>query len=568
MADEQDTQSNRPKLQVQQQGVAEKFAQKMQKMAQDTTEQLAAQKAASLGLEYIDLRRFPVSPEALKMIDEANAKEMQVVAFYRDPDSFRIAAVNPDAPEIKELLYQLEERHHSKGGMYVMSAQSLEKVLVLYNTIPKIKEVSHDVKIDEDMMKRFREEITSFEKLQGKVNEVNVTDFVAVVLASAVNMNASDVHIEAEKDGIAVRLRLDGILQEAATVERERWHRIVSRIKLLSGLKINITDKPQDGRYTILIDGQEIDVRVSTIPTAFGESVVMRLLRPLTEGMALESMGVTDQALVNLQTAVARPNGMIITTGPTGSGKTTTLYTILRHLNQPDVKIITLEDPIEYKLEGISQSQIDGTQGYTFAKGLRSILRQDPDIVLVGEIRDLETAEIAIQASLTGHLLLSTIHTNSAPGAIARFVSMGVKSFLLSPALNLIMGQRLVRRLCEQCKQPTTPTPEQLEKVNQMISEINPASGVQVDIDGATWFTSTEKGCETCDGIGYKGRMGIFEVMVMSDAVKDAITNNDVAEHHLMQIAIADGMVPMVTDGVVKASKGITSLDEVFRVAV
>ena len=278
-------------------------------------------------------------------------------------------------------------------------------------------------------------------------------------------LGSSDVHIEAEEKGIAVRFRVDGILQEVALLDREQWKRIINRIKLIASLKMNVTDQAQDGRFSIFQKNKTIDVRTSTIPTSYGESVVMRLLNPDSISLAFEELGFRAPMLKKLQKEVEKPNGMIITTGPTGSGKTTTLYAILKKLNTKDVKIITLEDPVEYKVEGLNQSQIDYSKDYTFAKGLRSILRQDPDIVMVGEIRDLDTAEIAIQAALTGHVMLSTIHTNDAAGAIPRFLSMGVKPFLLAPALNAIMGQRLVRKICKDCKEEMTLDAETLELV-------------------------------------------------------------------------------------------------------
>ena len=570
MPDDQSPQlsGSHPVLQVQQDGVAEKFAKKMDAMQKDTTEQLAASHAATLNLPYIDLRKFPIAPEAIMLIPEKVARQLQVVCFYRDADSFRLAAVVPEDERVKELMYQLQERHHAQSGLYGMSSTSLEQAMLRYAAVPVVKEVSHDVTIDAETLQVFRDEVKDFASLQTKIAEINVTDFVALVLAAAVNNSASDIHIEAEKENIAVRYRLDGVLQDVASVDQEKWNRIISRVKLLSGLKINVADKPQDGRFTIVIDGTEIDVRVSSIPTAFGESVVMRLLKPLAEKMEIAMLGLQPRPLAILQDAISKPNGMIITTGPTGSGKTTTLYTVLQQLNTPEVKIITLEDPIEYKLEGIAQSQIESGKEYTFAKGLKSILRQDPDIVLVGEIRELETAEIAIQASLTGHLLLSTIHTNSAPGAIARFLSIGVKPFLLAPSLNIVMGQRLVRRLCDQCKRPVTPDEKTLSKVQEHIAALTPASETTFSMESATWFGPGGSNCEACGGVGYKGRLGIFEIMQMTDAIKDAISGDQVAEHQLAQIAMNDGMVPMVTDGIFKAAQGITSLDEVFRVAV
>ena len=344
---EDQAQSGRPVLHIQDEKTAEKFDDKMKKIAGDTGEKIAAGKAATLGLEYIDLRRFPIVPDALSMIPEEEAKKVGAVCFFRDADSYRIAALDPTSKEVEDAMYQVEERYHIKGVKYVMSKASFDKAIVLYKTIPKIEQVTRDVSITPEVLEKFKAEVTSFEALQKKITEVNITDFVALVLATAVNMKSSDVHIEAGKEGIGVRLRIDGVLQEAAKVEKEMWKRIISRVKLISGLKINIDTAPQDGRFTILLDGQDVDVRVSTIPSAFGESVVMRLLRPLAEGMKIEQLGLTGKALKDLKEVVSRPNGMIITTGPTGSGKTTTLYTILTHLNGPDVKIITLEDPIE-----------------------------------------------------------------------------------------------------------------------------------------------------------------------------------------------------------------------------
>ncbi len=564
MVDDPQVQPKKPVLNIGQ-DVSGKLEKKLGKMSSDRDETNAQAKAAQHNLEYIDLRRFPIPPEAISLIPEEKSKELQVVSFYRDADSFRVATTNPENKAVEELIYQLKERYKTEAKLYVISPASFKNAFVLYKAVPKIKEISHDVKIEPETIAKFKEEVASLDALQKKIKEVNVTDFVALVLASAVNQKASDVHIEAEKEGITVRLRIDGVLQDAAEVEIEKWHRIISRVKLLSGLKINIDTKPQDGRFAIIIDGAEVDVRVSTIPSAFGESVVMRLLRPLGDDINIEGLGLAGKALKDLQEMVSRPNGMIVTTGPTGSGKTTTLYTILRHLNKPDVKIITLEDPIEYKLEGIVQSQMDPGKDYSFGKGLKSILRQDPDVVMVGEIRDLETAEIAIQAALTGHLLLSTIHTNSAPGAVPRFLSMGVKPFLLSPALNLIMGQRLIRRLCEKCKKPAQLDPETMKKVEEKISAISAKSEIVVELGKATWFAPGK--CEACDNLGYKGRLGIFEIMTITDAIKDAMSGSDVAEHHISKIAIEDGMVPLVTDGLVKASQGITSVEEVFRVS-
>jgi len=291
----------------------------------------------------------------------------------------------------------------------------------------------------------------------------------------------------------------------------------------------------------------------------------MRLLKPGTIALQFEQLGIRGVAYEQLKKEVERPNGMIITTGPTGSGKTTSLYAILNKLNDGHTKIITLEDPVEYKLEGIAQSQIDKSRDYTFAKGLHSILRQDPDVVMVGELRDLETAEVAIQAALTGHLVLSTIHTNSAAGAVPRFLSMGVKPFLLAPALNAVIGQRLVRRICKDCIIEDTPPPEDLERAKKILSDVNPKSGYTVDINGMKFYKG--KGCKTCGDLGYKGRMGIYEIMVMTEEIEKVILSGQVSEYDMQRIAMEQGMVSMVQDGILKALDKITTLEEVYSVA-
>ncbi|MBP9695485.1 MAG: type II/IV secretion system protein, partial [Candidatus Magasanikbacteria bacterium] len=358
--------------------------------------------------------------------------------------------------------------------------------------------------------------------------------------------------------------RLDGILHDVAMLPVEAYKKLVARIKLVSALKININTTPQDGRFTIKNPDGDVDVRVSTMPTVFGESIVMRLLRQTRGGLSLDQIGLVGDAYEKLKHEIERPNGMIITTGPTGSGKTTTMYAVLQILNEPGVKIITLEDPVEYRMQGINQSQIDRSKDYTFAKGLRSILRQDPDIAMVGEIRDLETADIAIQAALTGHLILSTIHTNSASGAIPRFLSMGVKPFLLAPALNCVIGQRLVRLLCQKCKKKVTLSDDQKERVETALANLPPKQAADIAQKEKVFYTGD--GCEACHGIGYKGRVGIYEIFIMSQVIEQLILTGQVSEFEIEKIAVQNGMVTMVQDGLLKALEGKTSVDEVFRV--
>ncbi|MFH1631855.1 MAG: ATPase, T2SS/T4P/T4SS family, partial [bacterium] len=427
---------------------------KLKKVSEKSLEGETEQIARSLKVGYINLKGFPVSPDALTLIPEAQALELKAISFMHNGPELRVATTDPKNQKVKDLVFQLEERNKTHGVIYKISEKSFEEGMKLYKTLPKIKKTVKGVQIKEEELEKYQSQMETLADIAKVLKGANVTDLLAIVMAASLKLGSSDIHIEAEEKGIVVRFRVDGILQDVTELDKDLWKKIINRIKLIAGLKININDKPQDGRFTIFQKGKKIDVRTSTMPTAWGESVVMRILNPDSVQLEFEKLGFRKAAFARLEREITKPHGMIVTTGPTGSGKTTTLYAILQRLNKPGVKIITLEDPVEYKIEGLNQSQIDHSKEYTFAKGLRSILRQDPDIVMVGEIRDLETAETAIQAALTGHLLLSTIHTNDAAGAIPRFVAMGVKPFLMAPAINAIMGQRLARRICEKCKKP------------------------------------------------------------------------------------------------------------------
>ncbi len=529
-------------------------------------EEVTRREAEGTKISYANLVGFPISPEAIALIPEEQAKELKVVCFLYTGPEIRLGTTDATNEKVKELLYQLEERHKTHGVIYKISENSFKTALNFYRTLPKIRKVSKGVEITSDELEKYQKEIQNVADLQKTISKVSITDVVTLSLAAALRMGSSDVHIEAEEKGIVVRYRIDGVLQEVAVIPKEEWKQIVSRLKLVAGLKINITNKPQDGRFTIFLKEEKIEVRVSTLPTAFGESVVMRLLRPETISFDFERLGLRPLAYEKLKKEISKPNGMIMTTGPTGSGKTTTLYAVLRQLNTPGVKIITLEDPIEYKLEGINQSQIDSSREYTFARGLRSILRQDPDIVMVGEIRDLETAEISIQAALTGHLMLSTIHTNDAAGAIPRFISMGVKPFLLAPALRAIVGQRLVRRVCESCKKEAELDQEKLERIKKLLTEIPEASGEKIDLENLKFYKGN--GCDECNNSGYRGRIGIYEVLLVNKEVEKAILEGKTSEYDMRQIAENQGMITMVQDGLLKAIDGQTTIDEVFRVSI
>jgi len=539
-----------------------KLEEKMTEIKIKDKEREVEAKATVLGLEYINLVGFPIGPDSLTTISEEDSKKNKIICFFNDGEAIRLGAVDYN-DNVRAIEADLEKTQFANVSTYLISEFSFKKAFVLYATLPKIRKFTPGIDIAQDEIERFEKEVTTFKDLNEKIQGVSVTELVSLLMAGAIKSRASDLHIEAEEKGIKVRYRIDGVLNDVGELKKEVWKNVISRVKQLAKLKINVADKPQDGRFSVNLAEERIDVRVSTLPTAFGESVVIRLLMSSATKLEFDDLGIRGQAYEMLKKEIDRPNGMIITTGPTGSGKTTTLYSILKKLNNPETKIITIEDPIEYELKGINQSQVN--KNFQFAQGLRSIVRQDPDIVMVGEIRDLETAEIAIQASLTGHLVLSTIHTNDAFGTIPRFLALGAKPFLLAPALNVAIGQRLVRRVCSKCEEGYTPSDEVLEKVKKMLSEIPEKSGYQVDIEKIKFKHG--KGCDVCQGLGFKGRVGIYEIMPIEDEIEELIHRDQVSEVEVKEIANKMGIITMAQDGMLKAIDGITTPEEVLRVA-
>jgi len=425
------------------------------------------------------------------------------------------------------------------------------------------KKITGQVVVPESIFK----EVKTLPQFKKKIEEFltsNVTELLEIILGGAISLDASDIHIEPEKKEIKLRVRLDGILHDVLIFDFKIYQTLLSRIKLLSGLKLNVTDRPQDGRFTILLKGATIEIRASTLPAEYGESIVLRLLNPKSL-IEMEKLGLRKDLIKIFEREIKKPNGMIIVTGPTGSGKTTTLYAILKRINSPEIKIITIEDPIEYHLEGISQTQVDPTKGYDFPTGLRSIMRQDPDVILVGEIRDLETAEIACQAALTGHLVFSTLHTNDAAGAVARMVDLGVRPVSIAPAINMVVAQRLPRKVCSDCAKFVEPSKEELEKIKKSLA------GVKKEILPPSFFEKSFKipravGCQNCNLTGYRGRVGIFETFLVDDEMERFIlTNPSIVD--MRELAIKRGMILMRQDGLMKVLEGVTTIEEVERVA-
>jgi len=429
----------------------------------------------------------------------------------------------------------------------------------------KSQTITGGIKISSEIYAEIKKKIKSvldFKEEIDKFSGGNISELSEVILGGGILLDASDIHIETEEEQVKIRARCDGVLQDITTINREVHHGLLSRIKLLAALKMNITNRPQDGRFSVFSEDQVIEIRVSTLPSEYGESVVLRLLNPKSL-INLDALGLRKDLLLLLKKEIKKPNGMIIVTGPTGSGKTTTLYAFLKQLQSPEIKIITIEDPIEYHLAGISQTQVAPEKGYTFASGLKSIVRQDPDVILVGEIRDLETAEIALQSALTGHLVFSTLHTNDAAGTVARLVSLGANPSNIGPAVNMAVAQRLVRKVCEKCKELKKISSEDLKKIKGGLSNV-------LKIVTAPKITEnlkipTAKGCKYCNDTGYRGRVGIFEAFLIDDEMENFIAKNpSIAD--LRAKAIKKGFVTMYQDGLIKILEGLTTIEEIERV--
>ena len=385
------------------------------------------------------------------------------------------------------------------------------------------------------------------------------------ILAIGIESRASDIFIEPDPDAVKVRYRVDGILYERITLPVSFHAGLVSRVKVMAGLDIAEHRLPQEGRFRMHFQARDVDFRVSIVPTSIGEKIVMRILDKSRIILDIDKLGFDERTLTLFKRNLVKPFGMLLVCGPTGSGKTTTLYSALNFINSVETNIVTVEDPIEYELSGINQVSVQDEIGLTFAQALRSILRQDPDIILVGEIRDTETADIAVKAALTGHLVLSTIHTNRASGTIPRLLSMGVKPFLLAPALNAMIGQRLVRRICRECKHEDKLDNETAKHVKEILEKLPSGEIKKLDLTKLKFFKSD--GCEVCQGIGYKGRIGIFETLIMNKDIEKLILSANLSEYDIEGIAVKKGMVTMLQDGLLKALDGITSIEEVFRVA-
>lgn len=537
----------------------------LKKQRRDAEEKDAERRAARAGLPYLDLiaSKIPVNLKALRLLPEAEAKATNVVPFEFSKKKLIIAAFDPLRPEAAAVIDKLKATPGTETEVFVCSMTSLSYALDYYQYVTEVKDISGSVELNPSHLEDLIEKIKTIGDLSAEIeNHVDeyTSQMLEIILAGGLTLKASDIHLEAGEKKSVFRLRLDGILHNAYDkFEPHTYHSIITRIKLLSGLKLNVHREAQDGRFTIKAAGKNIEVRTSVIPSEYGETIVLRLLDPSSLKANLEDLGWRPDLLEIAKYQIGQPNGLILNTGPTGSGKTTTLYAFLAHVRNSEIKIITVEDPIEYHLDGISQTQVDEEADYTFANGLRSILRQDPDVVLVGEIRDKDTAETALNAALTGHLVFSTLHTNDSIGAIPRLLNLGAQAQILGPGLRLIIAQRLVRVLCPKCKKKVEISDMQKAKIAEFLEQL--PKGVDKNTY-QSYEVCEPVGCEACQGIGFKGRSSIFELFTVTEDIQKLIYENP-EEYRLRDAARKQGLVFLQEDGVLKVLKGVTSFKEV-----
>jgi type II secretory ATPase GspE/PulE/Tfp pilus assembly ATPase PilB-like protein len=535
----------------------------LQRMRGESEEEQASALAKEYELAYIDLNIFPVSGEDMRLIDENDSRTYGLALFQKIGKKVRIGIEDPGNTEMLSFIEKIKNANGWDITLYVISRSSLEKIWKRYADMPLLENLeAMKISLSGEDLDKFEDEFGSLLELKNRIREIPTTQIISIFMAGAVKMKASDVHFEPQKEAVRLRFRVDGVLQDIGFFPSEVYSFILSRIKLMAKMKINIRDIAQDGSFAMDVDGGLINIRVNIIPGNHGESVVMRLLRQSDTMLSVEDLGLQGLAYERVQKETAKPHGLILTTGPTGSGKTTTLYALVNKLNTIGTKTITIEDPIEYEIKGISQTQISKDRNYTFAEGLRAIVRQDPDIILVGEIRDEETADISINAALTGHLVLSTLHTNNAPASIPRFIELGVKPNLIAPSVNCFIAQRLVRKLCPKCKESYKPAKETMDTIKKILSIISPKAKVEIPKEINELFRSV--GCPECHNLGYKGRIGIFEVLTISESIERIILEMG-GERELTQAAIEDGMITMAQDGILKAVAGVTSMEEVWE---
>jgi len=532
-------------------------------------EYLASTLSAKYGVPYIDLSAHPINIDALRVIKEEDARRAEIAVFNITDKKIDIAVLSPQSEKVLEAIEGLKNRGYIPE-VYMASHASLNKVWDRYKDLSYSSETtSGALDISNEEILNMTKKVTTLEDVKKFIEEVlsmkrsyRISKILEIILAGGISLKASDIHMEPEEDTVRLRYRLDGVLTDVLNFDKETFELLLSRVKLISNLKLNTKGRAQDGRFSIKLGSAEIEIRTSLLPGPNDESVVLRVLTPEAISVPLEDLGIHPRLLEILMKEITKPNGMILTTGPTGSGKTTTLYAFLKKIYTPGIKVITIENPIEYHIQGIVQTQTDEANEYTFASGLRSALRQDPDVIMVGEIRDTETAEVAVNAALTGHLVLSTLHTNNAAGSFPRLLDLGVNPKVISSALNISIAQRLVRKLCEHCKKEVPLDEKNKILIDKSLSKISDESyleGVQKD---HLW---EPVGCQECNFSGYKGRIGVYEAILIDSAIEKAVINNP-SERDINEASRSQGLLKLEEDGILKVLRGITSLSELGRV--
>lgn len=525
-------------------------------------EEVAKVKAELLGVPYRAVDVAAVPDDLFTVIPRETSMTYRVIPIGREKGMLVVGMLRPDDPRAQEALRFIAKREGVSLGVYLVTPSALQAAWRRY--APYRSEVEAAVREIGRVPGEGEDRVLLEEATAGE--DAPIIKIVAATLRHAVENGASDIHIEPQRTRLRIRMRIDGKLEEIASLPPSLGQPIVSRVKVLARLKLDETRIPQDGRFRTLIQGKDIDYRVATFPTPGGEKVAIRVLDPATGMKGLDQIGLEPYHAAVVDRALARPFGMILISGPTGSGKTTTLYSMMQRLNREDVNMVSLEDPVEYFVEGMNQSQVRPEIGYTFASGLRQILRQDPDVIMVGEIRDTETANLAVNAALTGHIMLSTIHTNNAVGVVPRLIDLGVPAFLLSSALNLMVAQRLVLRLCPECRKETKPPKEVAEAIDEALASLPPAvkATVKAKPPYTIWAAAPKESCPVCKGKGTAGRVAVFELFQMTRELGDLITKT-FTESALTDEAARQGMVTLRQDGVLKALKGVVSMEEVMR---
>lgn len=529
-------------------------------------EQLAQMLAGKYKVEYIDLTVKSVDTDALRLIPEHDSRASEIAAFRKINKRVLVAMRSPEREDAIKIVRNLEHLGY-RVERYIASRASLEHAWDRYHDLSYATETEAGIlTLSNETIQQMLSELKTLNDLREHVEENvkgkdthRISRILEIIMAGALSLGVSDVHLEPEEESVRMRYRLDGVLIEVLAFDKPIYALLSSRIKLLSGLKLNIKNAAQDGRFSIQVNEKEIEIRTSVLPGAYAETIVMRILDPSTLALSMETLGFDKYLMGIFSHEIAKPNGMLLNTGPTGSGKTTTLYAFLRQVYRPEIKIVTIEDPIEYHLPGIVQTQV--SKDYTFALGLRSTLRQDPDVIMVGEIRDNEVAATAVQASLTGHLVFSTLHTNDAAGTFPRLIEMGVNPDILGAAITVAMAQRLVRRLCPDCREARPIRGDDKKTVGALLKDIPHADELPANRD-TMWAA---KGCLKCGGIGYKKRIAVVEVILMDKEIESVVRTTS-SERDIWRAAKHQKIRRMAQDGIVKVLQGVTSLDELGRV--